>query len=125
MDGLIKAGGIYSSLLVLFHLLFWKIFDWKEELSRLNRVNRAVMQVLNLSLTFAFAIIAYVSFTHTGELLATALGHTLIGLIASLWLFRSVLQIIFFKLEHWLSWVFLVYFLAGGAMYGIPFLYNT
>jgi len=120
MDALIKAGGVYCTALVVFHILFWKIFHWDRELPKLNRLNRAIMQVLNISLTFVFLIIAYVSFVHTSELLATPLGHTLLGAIALFWLFRAVQQIVFFKLEHWVSWVFLVFFLGGAAIYGLP-----
>jgi hypothetical protein len=36
------------------------------------------MQVLNLCLTFAFLVFAYLSFFHATELLATAMGHALL-----------------------------------------------
>lgn len=122
---LIKVGGAYCVALIVFHAFFWKIFNWAEELKKLNDLNRAIMQVLNISLTFLFAIIAYISFRHADELLTTALGHTLLGAIAMLWLFRAAQQVVFFKLKHWVSWAFLLFFLAGGAIYGIPFVYHT
>jgi len=32
MEALIKAGGIYNIVLVVFHMLFWHIFNWGEDL---------------------------------------------------------------------------------------------
>ena len=120
MEILIKAGGVYCVVLVIFHLFFRKIFNWDGELIKLNRLNRALIPVLNLSLTFAFIVFAYVSFVHTEELLTTPLGRSLLLLISLFWLFRAIQQIVFFKLEHRLSWAFFVYFLTGSVLYGLP-----
>ncbi|MEN8178018.1 MAG: hypothetical protein ABFS39_05300 [Pseudomonadota bacterium] len=78
------------------------------------------MQVVNLSLTFVFVIFGYISLMHTRELLETPLGHSLLLLIALFWLFRAILQPVFFKLKHWGSVVFLAVFLSGALLYGIP-----
>lgn len=123
METLIKAGGIYNVILVLFHLLFWRIFNWEQDLRTLSFLNRAIMQVVNLSLTFVFIIFAYISIIHSNELLSTPLGKSLLVLMALFWLTRSIMQIIFFKLSHWGSVMFLLVFLAGSLLYGIPAIY--
>ena len=120
MDILIKLGGIYNFLLVIFHLLFWKIFNWNDDLQSLTFLNRAIMPVLNISLTLLFVMMGIVSLLHTQELLTTDLGKTLIIAMALFWLARSIQQIIFFKLKHALSWGFLLFFSLGAALYGIP-----
>jgi len=117
---LINAGGIYTVFLIIFHLLFWRIFNWPETLDSTNYVNKATIQVLNISITFIFFIFAYISLVHTQELLHTKLGNTLLCLISCLWLFRAVLQIIFYKLNHKASIGLTVYFLAGALLYGFP-----
>lgn len=125
MELLIKAGGIYNIVLVIFHLLFWRIFNWKEDLRSLSFLNRAIMQVLNLSLTFAFVIFSYISLVHTKELISTSLGQSLLGFIALFWLARSVEQVVFFKLKNWCSIAFLVFFLVGTVLYAVPAIYIT
>ena len=110
METLIIAGGFYTIGLIVFHLLFWRIFDWEQDLKRISFLNRATMQVLNISLTFAFIIFSYISLTHTNELLTTSLGHSLLVLMALFWLARSVQQILFYKLRHRASWAFLLLF---------------
>lgn len=124
MESLIKIGGIYNIVLVVFHLLFWRIFKWKEDLRSLSFLNRAIMQVVNLSLTIVFVIFAYISLVHTNELLSTSLGKSLLSFMALFWVARSAMQVIFFKLNHWGSIAFLVYFLAGSLLYGIPAIGN-
>jgi len=114
---LVIAGGVFHAALVVFHLFFWKLFRWKTELAKLTSLNRAVMQVLNLCLTFAFVVFAYLSWVHTDELVSTDMGRALLLLLALFWYSRAAQQIIFFGLRKGLSWAFLAYFLAGGSLY--------
>ena len=119
-EALVIAGGLYNLVFAVFHLLFWRIFGWREDLRSLRFVNRAIMQVLNLCLTFAFVIFAVVSLGHTEELLTTGLGHSLLALFALFWLARAIEQIVFFELRSRVSWVFLALFLVGTALYAVP-----
>ena len=119
-ETLIIAGGIYTVALIIFHALLWRIINWPETLMPLNYVNKATIQVLNISITFIFFIFAYISFAHTQELLNTDLGRTLLVLISSLWLFRAAQQVVFYKLKHKASVALAFYFLLGAVLYGVP-----
>lgn len=116
----ILVGGFFFTVLVIFHLTFWKLFRWKSDLAKLTSLNRAVMQVLNLSLTIIFAIFAYISFLHPGELLSTPIGLSLLLLISLFWYARALQQVIFFGLKKKLSIGFLLFFLIGGSLYLWP-----
>jgi hypothetical protein len=107
-------------VLIIFHALFWRVFNWPDTLKALNYVNKATMQVLNISITFVFFIFAYISFAHTRELLTTPLGKTLLVLISGLWLFRAAQQVVFYKLKHKASVGLAFYFLLGSILYGVP-----
>lgn len=124
MEALILAGGVYNITLVIFHLLFWRIFNWNNDLRKLSDVNRGIMKVLNLCLTFVFIIFAYISLAHSYELLYSRLGHSMLWFMAFFWIFRSIYQLVFFKL-NWISILFLLYFLLGSAIYLIPVLEVT
>ena len=89
----------------------------KNDLASLKSVNRAIMQVINLCLTFVFIIFGVISLQHPDQMMGTELGRTLIFLIAIFWFLRVVEQIIFFKLKNWLSWAFLFIFLIGTGLY--------
>lgn len=120
MKTLIIIGGFLWLAVFVFHVLFWKLFKWKQELIKLSDVNRAVMQVLNLCLMWVFLIFAYVSIFHTDELLTTGLGKSvLIGMVL-FGIFRSVEQVIFFNLKDIRSKFVLFVAMIGTAIYAIP-----
>ncbi len=120
MITLIKAGGLYNIVLVIFHLLFWRLFGWNNDLRKLTAINRAIMPVLNLSLVFVFVMFAWLSLVHTYELRYTSVGRSILLSISVFFFLRGLLQVLYFRLQHWISFTFLVFFLAGGVLYGIP-----
>lgn len=117
---LVYAGGAFTAALAVFHLMFWRLFRWKSQLSHLHPINRAVMQALNLCLTFVFVLVAYLCFFHAGELISTPLGRSLLAGLSALWLFRMALQPVFFSAHAPLSWAFVAYFLVGAMLFGVP-----
>lgn len=116
----VVAGGIYCWAFGLFHLMFWRLFGWREELARLRHVNRAIMQVLNLCLTWVFAVFGYLCVAYPVDLAHTPLGRALLAAIALFWLFRAVEQVVFFGLRHWVSKVFLLLFVGGAVLFAMP-----
>lgn len=121
-EPIVMLGGIFNVAFAVFHVLFWRLLDWKRDLASLSFINRQVMQILNLCLTFAFLIFAYISFFHTAELVGTSLGRALLLLISVFWFLRAAEQAIFFQLKRALSVAFFVAFLVGGLLYAYPWL---
>ena len=119
---LIVAGGVFCLGFAVFHLFFWRLFRWKEDLASLTAINRAVMQIMNLCLLFIFLAMAYVSFFHTPEMASTGLGRTLLVAFSLLWLLRAVEQVIFFGIRNRLSVAFTLIFLLGSLIYALPVL---
>ena len=121
-ETVIIIGGLYNLAFALFHLMFWRLFGWKEDLASLARINRAIMQVINLCLTFVFLVFAYISLFHTTELLSTSLGKTLLVLIFIFWVLRAIEQIVFFGLRKKISVTLLVVLVFGALIYLFPVL---
>ena len=117
---LIYAGGWFSLGFVVFHLMFWRLFHWREDLASLRRINRAVMQILNLCLTFIFMVMAYVSFFHAPGLLQTGLGQTLLIAFSLFWFLRMIEQIVFFGVRRKMSVALTLVFLLGSLIYLLP-----
>ena len=118
----IKIGGVYNLGFVIFHMLFWKIFNWKKELRLLNVVNKGIIQILNLCLTFVFLIFSYISIFHTTELTSTSLGKTLIFSISLFWFLRAIQQMYFYGLKKRISLILFMIFGLGGLIYLYPFI---
>ncbi len=121
----ILIGGIYHVAFAIFHLAFWKLFRWKEDLASLSVVNQAVMQILNLCLTFVFLIFAYLSICHTSELLTTRLGKALLFLIAVFWFLRAIEQVVFLGLRTKVSVAFFAVFVIGAMIYFYPLIFSA
>ena len=121
-ESLVIIGGVLTAAFAVFHLLFWKLFRWKTDLASLTSLNRAIVQILNLCLTFIFVAFAYLSLVHSVELLATELGHSLLFLVAVFWYLRALEQVIFFGLRKPRSILFFLIFLVIGSLYAIPLL---
>ena len=114
--------GIYNLGFAIFHTLFWKVFHWKEDLASLTHVNRAVMQILNLRLTYVFLVMSYVSFVFQPELTGAKLGQALLIAFSIFWFIRAVEQIVFFGLKHKVSNGLTALFFIGGVLHLLPLL---
>jgi hypothetical protein len=121
-ETLIRIGGIYNLGFVIFHLLFWRLFRWKEDLTSLTAINRSIIQILNLCLTFMFLLMAYISIIHATEMVLAPLGKTLSVAFALFWFLRMVEQVVFFGIKNRVSLLLTVAFLAGGIIYLLPVL---
>lgn len=114
------VGGIFNLGFTIFHLFFWKLFNWKKDLASLTPVNRSVMQILNLCLTFMILLMSYVSLFLPREMLTTRLGQILLVAFALFWFLRMLEQIFVFEVRNRLSVVFTLIFLLGSIFYFIP-----
>jgi hypothetical protein len=121
-ETLVVAGGLFAAAFAVFHLFFWKLFRWDTELAKLGSLNRGIVQILNLCLTFVFVSFAYLSLAFSAELVATGLGRSLLFLIAMFWYLRAVEQIFFFGLREPLSAAFFLLFVVGGSLYAVALL---
>ena len=124
-EALLLIGGIYNLGFVIFHLLFWRLFRWKEDLASLTAINRSIIQILNLCLTFMFLLMAYISIFHSSEMAGTSLGKTLSVAFALFWFLRMVEQVVFFGIKNRVSLLLTVAFLLGSIIYLLSVLVIT
>jgi hypothetical protein len=76
-------------------VLFWKLFDWRNELKKVSFANKAILQIANIQLIFFFLFVAIVCFLFPDELHDTALGKFFLLGISFFWLVRTIQQFIF------------------------------
>jgi predicted enzyme related to lactoylglutathione lyase len=118
---LLIVGAVHSGAFALFHLCFWRLFDWRRTLEPLSPVNRGIMQVLNLCLTLGLATAGVIVFCDRTEILQTRLGAHLLLALAVFWAVRLIEQFIFFPVRRRVSVVLMVLFAVGAAVYGLAF----
>lgn len=117
---LLILAGVFDLGFAIFHLRFWKIFRWREELSKVSFANRGIMQVLNLCLTYVFLAMSAACLLVPADLLSTRLGQALLGSFAIFWGLRAIYQPVYFGLKHPLSLGLFIAFLTGTAIHALP-----
>ena len=122
MNTIIFLCGVHSAALAIFHLLFWKIFDWKNDLKNLNFANRAIIQILNTRLIYFFLFVAFLCFVYPHELVNTKLGKAFLAGICLFWLGRTVEQFIFLKKHNTFIHILTIIFITGAILFALPLL---
>ncbi len=117
---LIKICGIYDILFFVFHLFFWKLFDWKNDLAKLKPGNRAIMQILNLRLIYIFLLMFLASFFYAEELAATQMGKFFLLGFFLFWFGRLIEQFIFLRMKSKIVTILTITLIIGVIMHLLP-----
>lgn len=111
--------GVYSLSFAVFHLLFWKIFNWKETLKTANVANRAIIQIANLRLIYIFMMVAFFYLFYYKELSSSHWGNIFFISNAIFWLGRTIEQFIFLKINHSMVHTLTVIFIIGFILFSL------
>lgn len=116
--------GIYSLAFAIFHMLFWKLFNWKKGLGKLNVVNRTIVQILNTRIIYFLLFVAFICFAYPDELLASNLGKAFLTGISLFWLGRTIEQFIFLTINNKFVHILTIIFLGGSVLFALPLILN-
>lgn len=89
--------GFYNFFLAVFHVLFWRIFKWKETLIKGTKANAIATQIMNIQLIYLFLFMSVVYLVFPQELLNSDIGYVLLVGYAGFWFVRFIQQFIFLK----------------------------
>lgn len=96
----IWACAAHSVGFALFHLAFWRLFDWPASLQRTSRPNRAILQIANVQLVVVFIGVAVLCVAFPQALASSPLGRSLLAGMALFWVVRLVGQFIWLRVNH-------------------------
>jgi hypothetical protein len=119
---LILLCGLHSITFAVFHIGFWKMFDWKSDLKNMSVANRAILQIANLRLIYLFFAVAAACFFVPDELLGTHIGHLFLGGMSLFWIGRLIEQFIFLRYNRPMIHVLNVLFFSGALLFVSPIL---
>lgn len=97
----LKITGILLILLALLHLSFPKHFNWKQELSSLNIINREMMYVHSFFIAFVVFLMGLLCLTSSNELLSTILGKRISLGLGIFWMVRLCVQFLGYSSKVW------------------------
>jgi hypothetical protein len=115
---LVVASGIFNLVLAVFHMSFWRLFQWPVSLGSLGHVNRQILYILNLAITALFILSGVLLLAYSSDVLTTGLGLALLWGLALFWLARAALQPFMFGLRRPLSVLLFLVFLLGAGLHG-------
>lgn len=118
----VQLCGVHSLGFALFHLAFWRLFDWPRSLQSAGPANRAIIQILNLRLIYvllgaALACLAFPQAVH-----ASAPGRAFLAFMALFWIGRTVEQFVFLRIDRPLVHVLTGLFVLGVLLFGAALL---
>lgn len=112
---------MFNGALALFHVAFWKLFRWREQLPKLHPVNRGALQVMNLMLIYAGLAVAVGQLGWRNDWVGTPLGRAATASMAGFWFVRAGLQPFFWPRTA-ASWAFTVLCLLGAFLHAAALL---
>lgn len=111
---------LHSFGFALFHLGFWRLFDWPRTLGSTTRSNRAIIQIANLQLAWVFAAVGLLCLLYPAELVATPPGRAVLAGMAVFWLIRLAAQFVWLRIHHPLVHALTVLFACGVLLFALP-----
>lgn len=97
----LQVTGVLLIALALFHVVFPKQFNWKNELAGLSLINRQMMQVHTFFIALVVLLMGLLCVTSSTELQETVLGRKICWGLAVFWFFRWVIQFKGYSAELW------------------------
>lgn len=117
---LLLAGGLLNLLFAIFKIAMPHLFHWRDAMSSSEAHMWATVYAENLGISLLLLFFAYMSIFQWQELPKTSLGKTALLAIASLWIFRSIAEIVLFRIGVDGAWWRVFLFLAVAACYLLP-----
>jgi hypothetical protein len=105
---LLYIGGTITLCFALFHLSFWKLFNWQEELVKLSPENQGIMQMLNVVSVYTVLFAAFISFYLARVKVFLFLEKAVIIFIAGYYLLRIAfgIPLFGFSIQELIVWIF-------------------
>lgn len=106
METHLKIIGTALIVLALFHAVFPRYFNWKQDLKPLTLINRQVMKVHTFFIALTVFLMGLLCLTSSHELLTTPLGKKLMIGLALFWTTRLFVQVFIYSPRLWRGKVF-------------------
>jgi len=101
MDLHLKIAGSLLIVLSLLHITLPRYFNWKNELSRLNQMNRQMMYVHTFFIALIVLLMGLLCVTSSRELIETTIGNRLALGLGIFWSFRLFVQFFGYSSSNW------------------------
>ncbi len=116
---IVTVGGVLLVVLGLFHLTFWDMFDWGNELPKLSKGNGSLMQMMAICTVCYLTSMGLILIVCRKEITESRVGKLLLLSLSVFFIVRLILE---FTFRDGNSVKFITIFLLCIAVYAIPLL---
>jgi len=117
---ILKICGFYNLAFAIFHILFWKIFKWNDDLKKSSISTRAIIQILNIRLIYVFILMSIIYLFYSDQLIETQIGFFLLIGFLGFWIGRTIEQFIFLRVKSKMVTILTITFIIGIVIHMIP-----
>lgn len=114
------VGGLVSFLLAMFKIAMPYLFHWRDAMGASEAHMWATLYAENLGISLLLLFFADISIFQWRELLNTSLGKMVMLTMGSLWIFRTIAEVVLFKIGVDGAWWRVFLFLALAVFYLVP-----
>jgi hypothetical protein len=104
---------IFNILIAALHVGFWNLFNWKVQLARLSKVNKSILEVLNILSIYFLIFFSTILIYFNSTVVETTMGKVFLSYIAGFWVIRYILDFFYFELKTLNGKLFNLYLLFG------------
>lgn len=101
MNTALQLTGSIFVLLALMHVIFPKYFNWKEDLSKLNLINKQMMEVHTFFIALTVLLMGLLCLFFASELHSTSIGKAIAAALSVFWFLRLLIQLFWYSPELW------------------------
>ncbi len=116
---LLRIAGCISLLFVVFHLLFYPMFNWENTLNGLSSVNRAIFLTYHAICILMLFFMGIIPLFQTKALLGSSVKYSILSLFSLFYLIRIVAEFTLFGISS-SSLAILIMCLVPMVFYAIP-----
>jgi hypothetical protein len=111
------AAGVIDLGFAVFHMLFWRLFGWPQQLNGSGPVNAAITQTMNVMLIYLFAAygLGLIYFALHPSSFAAAFAAAGAGALV----LRTILQAVYFPMRDRRSLVITPVFVIAALLHGL------
>jgi O-antigen ligase len=96
---ILYTGAVINFLFVILHILFWPMFNWKEDLAKLSPENAAIVPVLNIALIAVFLYCSVMSIIISRMETFDIAARSILILVSIIYFIRFILGYPFFGIS--------------------------
>jgi hypothetical protein len=117
---MLRIAGSISLLFMLFHLAFFKLFDWQHSLSCLSQLNRSILLTYHYVSILITFFMGFVPLFQTEALLSSSLKCSILSMFGLFYIIRIVTEFTLFAGDRGPSPVILVMCTLPAVCYILP-----